>query len=151
MGQQTKCGKDGQQVDDGPKRKWVCQKRNLFAGRFEISRNPTHEIVDDETLRLANGSFGRIANLKQSGGDAIYERVVEFVTNRHATQSDAMNIARQIAPSPELYGILLDVIAHFNLAELYPVATKAIADINRVNLEPEISLFKIILEIQKCL
>ena len=109
------------------------------------------EIVDDETLRLANGSFGRIANLKQSGGDAIYERVVEFVTNRHALPSDAMNIARQIAPSPELYGILLDVIAHFNLAELYPVATRAIADIGRVNLEPEISLFKIILEIQKCL
>jgi len=109
------------------------------------------EVIDDETLRLANGSFGRIANLKQSGGDAIYKRLVEFVINRHATQSDAMNIARQIAPSPELYGILLDVIAHFKLAELYPMATKAVSDIVRVNLEPETSLFKIILEIQKCL
>ena len=109
------------------------------------------EVIDDETLRLANGSFGRIANLKQSGGDVIYERVIEFVTNPRALPSDAMNIARQIAPNQELYGILLDVIAHFNLAELYPTATRAIADIARVNLEPEISLFKIILEIQKCL
>lgn len=109
------------------------------------------DVIDDETLRLANGSFGRIANLKQSGGDVIYERVIEFVTNPRALPSDAMNLARQIAPNPELYGILLDVIAHFNLAELYPTATRAIADIARVNLEPEISLFKIILEIQKCL
>ena len=109
------------------------------------------DVIDDETLRLANGSFGRIANIKQSGGDVIYERVIEFVTNPRALPSDAMNIARQIAPNPELYGILLDVIAHFNLAELYPTATRAIADIARVNLEPEISLFKIILEIQKCL
>jgi DNA polymerase-3 subunit delta' len=109
------------------------------------------ESFDDETLRLANGSFGRIANIKQSGGDAIYKSLIEFVTNKYATQSDAMNLARQIAPNPELYGILLDVIAHFNLAELYPVATRAIADIARVNLEPEISIFKIILEIQKCL
>jgi len=110
-----------------------------------------NEAIDDETLRLANGSFGRIANLKQSGGDAIYESLTQFVTNPRGTASDAMNLARQIAPFPELYGILLDVIAHFNLAELYPVATHAIADIGRVNLEPEVSIFKIILGIQKCL
>ena len=62
-----------------------------------------------------------------------------------------MSIAKQIAPEPELYGILLDVIAHFNLAELYPMATNAINDIKRINLEPEISVFKIIQEIRKCL
>lgn len=110
-----------------------------------------NDVIDDETLRLANGSFGRIAGLKQTGGDAIYEKLVELVLNKHSTASDAMGLARQIAPYPELYEILLDVIAHFNLADIYPMATHAIADINRVNLEPEIAIFRIILEIKKCL
>ena len=57
----------------------------------------------------------------------------------------------QILRLQELYGILLDVIAHFRLAELYPVATRAIADVNKIYLEPEISLFKIMNEIKKCL
>lgn len=110
-----------------------------------------NDVIDDETLRLANGSFGRIAGLKQTGGDAIYEKLVELVSNKKSTASDAMGLARQIAPYPELHEILLDVIAHFNLADIYPMATHAIADINRVNLEPEIAIFRIILEIKKCL
>ncbi len=108
------------------------------------------EVVDDETLRLANGSFGRIAGIKQSGGDEIYAELVAMIQKKNSSATDAMAIARQIAPYPELYGILLDAIAHFGLAELYPVATRAIADINRVNLEPEIAIFKIIQEIKKC-
>lgn len=109
-----------------------------------------NEVVDDETLRLANGSFGRIAGIKQSGGDEIYAELIKMVQKKNSTETDAMNIARQIAPYPELYGILLDAIAHFGLAELYPAATHAIADISRVNLEPEIAIFKIIMEIKKC-
>ena len=109
------------------------------------------EVVDDDTLRLANGSFGRIAGIKQSGGDEIYAQLVAMVQKKNSTATDAMAIARQIAPYPELYGILLDAVAHFGLAELYPTATHAIADINRVNLEPEIAIFKIIQEIKKCL
>lgn len=109
------------------------------------------EVIDDETLRLANGSFGRIAAIKQSGGDAIYEKLMTLLNKKNSTSADAMNLARQIAPFPELYGILLDVIAHFGLADIYPMATRAIADINRVNLEPEIAIFKVILEIKKCL
>lgn len=109
------------------------------------------ETIEIETLRLANGSFGRIAGLKQSGGDAIYAKLVDLVQKKNATASDVMALAHQIAPFPELYGILLDVIARFGLAELYPMATHAIADIARVNLEPEIALFKIIQEIRKCL
>ena len=62
-----------------------------------------------------------------------------------------MALARKIAPAPELHGILLDAIAHFGLADLYPVATHAIADIKNVYLEPEIGIFKIIMEIKKCL
>ena len=109
------------------------------------------EVIDDETLRLANGSFGRIAGIKQSGGDEIYQQIIAVVSKKNSTQSDIMGVARQIAPYPELYGILLDAIAHFGLAEIYPFATHAIADINRVNLEPEIAIFKIIEEIKKCL
>ena len=108
------------------------------------------DIISDEILRLSNGSFGRIASLKQTGGDDIYEKLVALVSNPHSTSADAMFLAKQIAPYPEVYGILLDVIAHFKLADIYPMATKTIADIARVNLEPEISIFKIILEIKKC-
>lgn len=110
-----------------------------------------NDVVSDETLRLANGSFGRIANIKQSGGDTIYNELVAMVTRKNSSAADAMAIAREIAPYPELYGILLDTIAHFGLADLYPMATRAIADIGRVNLEPEIAIFRVIMEIKKCL
>lgn len=109
------------------------------------------EDVSTETLKLANGSFGKIANLKSSGGDEVYEALIEHLDNPRGDASDAMNLAKKIAGSPELYPILLDAIAHFGLADLYPVATRVIADINRVNLEPEISIFKIIMDIRKCL
>ncbi len=109
------------------------------------------EDVSTETLKLANGSFGRIANLKKSGGDAIYAELIEILNNKHATSADVMGLAKKIAPAPELYGILLDAIAYFGLAELYPVATHSIADIKNIYLEPEIGIFKIIMEIKKCL
>jgi len=109
------------------------------------------DVIDDETLRLANGSFGRIANLKQSGGDVIYEKLIKLVQNKNSTAADSMNLAKQMAPFPELHGILLDAIARFGLAELYSTATRTIYDITRVNLEPEIAIFKIIEEMKKCL
>lgn len=107
--------------------------------------------VSEETLRLANGSFGRIANLKKSGGDAIYNELIECLQNPRSNSVDMMAIAKKIAPDPALHGILLDAIAAFGLAELYPDATHAIANISRVNLEPELALFKIITQIKKCL
>ena len=107
--------------------------------------------ISNETLRLCNGSFGKIATIKASGGDEIYEELVETLENPHATTSDLMNIAKQIAPEPAIYGILLDTIAHFGLAELYPSATISIADIERVHLEPEVGIFKIINDIKQCL
>ena len=110
-----------------------------------------NDSVDDETLRLANGSFGRIAGIKQTGGDEIYAKLVDLVSRKNSNESDAMMLARAIAPYPELYGILLDAIAHFGLADIYPMATRTIADINRVNLEPEIAIFRVIWEIKKCL
>ena len=107
--------------------------------------------VSDETLRLANGSFGRIASLKKSGSDAIYDELMNFFNNPSGNSVDALAIAKKIAPVPALHGILLDAIAAFGLADLYPIATHAIADIAKINLEPETAVFKIIMQIKKCL
>ena len=62
-----------------------------------------------------------------------------------------MNIAIKIAAEPALYGIVLDAIAYFGLADLYPNASQAVSDINRLNLKADITIFKIINEIKKCL
>lgn len=107
--------------------------------------------ISSEILRLANGSFGKIADMKRIGGDAIYDELIETLQNESSTSSDLMMIAKKIAPAPELYSILLDAIAYFGLADLYPAATRAIADINAVHLEPEVGIFKIIMDIKKCL
>lgn len=109
------------------------------------------EDISTDMLRLVNGSFGKIANLKQTGGDVIYTELINLLNDKHATSADVMAIAKKIAPVPELYGILLDAIAKFGLADLYPAATRSIADIKNVNLEPEIGIFKIIMDIKKCL
>lgn len=107
--------------------------------------------VSPEIIKLANGSFGKIADMKRSGGDVIYDELIETLKNNSATSSDLMMIAKKIASAPELYSILLDTIAYFGLADLYPNATKAIADINAVHLEPEVGIFKIIMDVKKCL
>lgn len=117
----------------------LCVK---FLGEEEISHN---------ILKLSNGSFGKIANLKASGGDEIYDELMNVLNNKHSNAADAMNTATKIAASPALYGIVLDAIAALNLADLYPIATQAISDINRLNLKAEIAIFKIIMEIKKCL
>lgn len=123
----------------------VSQMRELcnkFLGDVEIS---------SEILKLSNGSFGRIANLKASGGDEIYDELLETLQNPHSSASDMMVVATKIAASPFLYGIVLDAIAYLNLADLYPMATRGIADINRLNLKADVAIFKIITEIKKCL
>lgn len=107
--------------------------------------------ISSEILKLANGSFGKIANLKATGGDIIYEELLESLQNKHSNASDLMNIAEKIAVSPALYGIVLDAIAYLGLADIYPDANQAISDINRLNLKPDITIFKIINEIKKCL
>ena len=107
--------------------------------------------ISSEILKLANGSFGKIANLKASGGDIVYEELLNILKNKNSTASDILNVATKIAVSPALYGIVLDAIAYFDLADLYPIATQAISDINRLNLKADITIFKIINEIKKCL
>ncbi len=109
------------------------------------------EDIGTAMLRLANGSFGKIANLKKSGGDEIYEELIELLENQRANSADIMGMARKISEYPELYGILLDAIAYFGLSDLYTETTHNISDINRIYLEPEIAIFKIINEIKKSL
>ena len=109
------------------------------------------EDVSTETLKLANGSFGKIASLKQTGGDEIYADLISVLENPRANSGDIMAIAKKIAADAALHGILLDAIARFGLAELYPIATKTINDMKTVYLEPETGIFKIITEIKKCL
>lgn len=107
--------------------------------------------ISDETLKLANGSFGRIANLKKLGGDQIYDELVKCIKNPRANSADIMAIAKRISGTPDLYVILLDAVTELGLAELYPTVTHAISDLNRLYLEPEIGIFKIITDIKQCL
>lgn len=107
--------------------------------------------ISTETLKLSNGSFGRVANIKSLGGDEIYAELITTLENPRATASDLLTIARKVAPDNALYGILLDAIAHFGLADLYPIATTQIANITRINLEPETAIFSVLSEMKKCL
>lgn len=110
-----------------------------------------NEEISSDILKLSNGSFGKIAHLKAFGGDEIYEELLDILQNKNSNACDIMNVAEKIGAESSLYGIVLDAIAYFNLADLYPVATRAISDINRLNLKPDITIFKIINEIKKCL
>ena len=123
----------------------ISQLRELC---FKFMEN---EEISPEILKLANGSFGKIANLKASGGDIVYEELLNILADKNSTASDMMIVATKIAGAPALYGIVLDAIAYFGLADLYPMASNTIADINRLNLKAEITIFKIITEIKKCL
>ena len=90
----------------------ISQLRELcvkFMGEEEIS---------SEILKLANGSFGKIANLKASGGDIIYEELLHVLTDKNSNASDMMSVAIKICGDPALYGIVLDAIAYFGLADL---------------------------------
>ncbi len=107
--------------------------------------------VSPEILRLANGSFGKIADMNRTGGDVIYDELIETLKDPSLKTSDLMYIAKKIAPSPEVYSILLDTVAYFGLAHLYPGVTKAIAEIVNLHLEPETGIFKILMDIKKCL
>ncbi len=107
--------------------------------------------ISTEVLRLSNGSFGKIADMKRVGGDVIYDELIETLQDDTSTSADLMNIAKKIALSPEMYSIILDTIAYFGLADLYPAATKSIADITAVHLEPETGIFKLLMDVKKCL
>ncbi|MCL2369519.1 MAG: hypothetical protein FWC83_02485, partial [Alphaproteobacteria bacterium] len=100
-------------------------------------------------LRLANGSFGRIADLKLSGGQDLYEQLITVIENPRASPVDIMTVASPIGKDVALHGMILDAIYHFGCADLYPVASREIATISRLYLEPEIAIFNLIMKIKK--
>lgn len=112
---------------------------------------PDANDVSPALLRLANGSFGRIAGLKKSGGDELYEELLSICNDRSANSADILSLAGSIAKEPDSYGILLDAVSHFGCADLYPIVTMELAKIKRIYLEPEVALFKIITDIRKAL
>ena len=81
----------------------------------------------------------------------IYAELLDVLKNKHANSADVMAMAKKIASDSVMHGILLDAIAYFGLANLYPIATHAIADMKNLYLESEIGVFKILMEIKKCL
>ncbi|MCL1902615.1 MAG: hypothetical protein FWG18_03245 [Alphaproteobacteria bacterium] len=100
-------------------------------------------------LKLANGSFGRITNLKQNGGDELYEELLGLCENPRVNAATIMNMAASIAKADDMMPILLDAVAHFGLADLYPVAAREIAAASKLHLEPEVAAFRIIMDIKK--
>lgn len=117
----------------------------------ELCNRFLNEEISTDIIKLSNGSFGKIAGLKASGGDIIYQELLNILRNKHSNASDIMNVSEKISAAPALYGIVLDAIASFGLADLYPMASKSLYDITRLNLRPDITIFKIITEIKKCL
>lgn len=117
----------------------------------ELCNRFLNEEISTDIIKLSNGSFGKIAGLKASGGDIIYQELLNILRDKHSNASDIMNVSEKISAAPALYGIVLDAIASFGLADLYPMASKSLYDITRLNLRPDITIFKIITEIKKCL
>jgi DNA polymerase-3 subunit delta' len=106
------------------------------------------EEVTPALIKLASGSFGRIADLKKNGGAELYEQLLAVCNNPRANAADVMAVAAQIAEAPALHGIILDATAHFGLADLYSEATREIATIGTLYLEPEIAIFNLIMKIR---
>ncbi len=107
--------------------------------------------INDDIINLCNGSFGKIAHLIETGGDKIYIDLLNLLNNKKSTAADIMALSEKIAVSPELYPLLTDAIAHFGLADLYPVAAEIISDMATLNIEARTSIFKIITKIKQCL
>jgi len=111
---------------------------------------PDKEIGND-LLKVSGGSFGRIANLYACGAGELFDEAKRICSDPAANASDCLALAKRIAKNPESMTILLDVIAHFGLAEQYGVALRDIERSQKVYLDPETTAFKIITDIKKCL
>jgi DNA polymerase-3 subunit delta' len=110
---------------------------------------PGREIGND-LVKISGGSFGRIANMFASGADELFAEAVRLCGSAATNESDRLLFAKRIAKNPDNMPILLDVAAHFGMADLYPAALRDIARANAVHLDMETTAYKIISEI-KCL
>lgn len=117
-------------------------KENLkyLCSKFHI------DLDNDCILDIANGSFGRIARLKETSGDIIYNDLINSLKNKKSF--NIMPIVKKLNTDTQLYDIVLDVIAYFGLSDLYKDALNKITEMVNLHLDPEVTLFSIIKEIQ---
>ena len=99
-------------------------------------------------IKLANGSFGRIAGLKKNGGDELYEELLRICEDPRTNAAEVMTVAAAIARA-DMAPILLDAVAHFGCADLYPIVAREIIAADKLYLEPEIAAFKVIMKIRE--
>ena len=104
--------------------------------------------LSTELMKISGGSFGRIANMIALGADELFAEAARVCAAEKTNESDRLTLAKKFAKNPENMPIILDVIARFGLAELYPAAIRDIDRANVVHLDPETTAYKIITEIK---
>jgi len=102
-------------------------------------------------IKISGGSFGKIAEMAASGADSLFEDVLAAVKNQRSGSADMLAISKRIAKNPETASVLMDVIHHFGLADLYSQALAGLDRMRIVNLEPELTVFNILTNIKKML
>ena len=116
-------------------------------------------------IKISGGSFGKIAEMAASGADNLFEDLVLVMKNTRSGSADILALSKRITKNCDTISVLMDVIHYFGtdlcqgnkkeslpppFADLY---SRALCDIERmhtVNLEPEITVFKILTEIKRC-
>jgi DNA polymerase-3 subunit delta' len=66
----------------------VCKMRPLTAAQLRecaMILPPELQDISGALIKLAGGSFGKIAMLKATGGDEIYEKLISVIKNKNAT------------------------------------------------------------------
>jgi DNA polymerase-3 subunit delta' len=119
--------------------------REIIAGLM-----PGKEVGED-LIKISGGSVGRIAGLIASGADGLFGDLKRAIAGGQMNAADTLVLAKRIVASPENMSVLLDIAAHFRLADAYSEAQADIARMNAVNLEPELTACKIIGDIRRCL
>ena len=101
-------------------------------------------------IKISDGSFGQIAGLLAAGADELFDESLQTITGARTNSADLLALAKKIAKNFESISVLLNVIHHLKLPDLYSSAITDIERMRTVNLEPELTVFKILTEIKKC-
>ncbi|MDR1826610.1 MAG: AAA family ATPase [Rickettsiales bacterium] len=107
--------------------------------------------LSPDIIKVSGGSFGRIAAMLSTGADGLFDEVVRVCKNPASNSADCLLLAKKIAANPENMPILMDVVAYFGLAELYPIALRDIERANVLHLDMDTTAYKIINAILQCL
>ena len=109
---------------------------------------PGHEI-EQSLIRIAAGSFGRVASLISSGAASLFDEIMTMLESPSTNSADCLAAAKKLAKNPENMSILADVAAARGQAWMYPTVLSAIERMNLVHLDPETTAFRIIGEMRK--